>query len=230
MFLYFPDPLPASCPLGATLPLFKGSSAWSTAGDWGLVACKLPCTKAWARLPQPAALGGKKEVGSLHISSQAPIPFHEAFAQPFVPGNIQVSRSLSGLARNAVCSWLEQNVLVLKYSFGLDRDVFQTNTSLTCPSASAPSPPKRAARHLDFGYAFLDFRVLDGGLQCWEWREGHRRVQPVVTSPRDRTGILDLFLEVNSLKTGHWEYSVEAINPSPTLCCPPSISWNPTTL
>lgn len=77
---------------------------------------------------------------------------------------------------------------------------------------------------------FLDFRVLDGGLQCWEWWEGHRRAQPVVTSPRDRTGILDLFLEVNSLKTGHWEYSVEAINPSPTLCCPPSISWNPTTL
>lgn len=190
----------------------------------------LPCTKAWARLPRPCSPGREERNVKLFISPLMPQshsmkPAHNLlFSAIFrFPGHSLV---LPGMRCAPVCSWLEQNVLVLKYSSSMGRDVFQRNQALLAPLPLLLAHLRGLHSISIFGNLFLDFRVLDGGLRCWEWRERYRWAQPIVTSPRDRRGILDIFLEVNSLKTGHWEYSARAINPSPTLCCPPSISWN----
>ena len=100
--------------------------SWLHAAAW--------CQAAGQGLPQLAALDGEEKQPKPLWLPPAPRttrpsnnpgsrPFSGKQTRgPFVPRNIQVFRSFSGLARSAVCSWLAQNAQVLKYSSGFGRD------------------------------------------------------------------------------------------------------------
>lgn len=76
---------------------------------------------------------------------------------------------------------------------------FRETKTLFSPLPVLLSAPGRFMLHLDFGNFFFRFlhvpQDAEGGRDTDGW------IQPVVASPRERGGTLDIFLEVNSTRS-----------------------------